>query len=437
MATSGFFLGGAAEGMKEAAELGLKRDTLAQELGLKMRALDIQERGAGLDERRLGQELDLRTRALNIQEKGQELENKRLTAAKIDAIFKENMESVATMITELKAVNTPIEGIAKQIAPLVPGLVSLAERSSGTPPAHTITRLQALLAAPTLAETSAAKGAGEAGKKTAESKGLAAAGVPEEAAAKAAGIEQPDVKLRTFRMPDSGEFKSVRANDPAAIKSMLDAGAVETPVTVQATSAGALTTGPNPKDVAKVREDIQHQRGSIEDMTKLLAEWEKNPESTGVLGKLIETGGGLIEQIPLGIGKEATGMLGIDTAKVQNIRTQMRVAVSSMLQQITQENSRFSDKERAMANETLKGLDAASSPDQVRSAWTTAIGISKTRLMRDVDRLRTAAGVDADALGTPAGIDKMGDILLKNGFQRSQAMEIVRELRRRHGLSGP
>lgn len=180
MASSGFFLGGAAEGMKDAAELGLKKDTLAQDLALKTRGLDIQQQTADQGDRRLGQDLDLRTRALNIQEQAQKNAENRAVLAKVDTQVNGTMDIVNEIITTGLANGRDPNVIAKTIQPMLQSAKSLAAKG-GIDPSSLDIKAQAWMAGkPTGAETATAKGTSEATAALAKSKTLTEGGYVDE-----------------------------------------------------------------------------------------------------------------------------------------------------------------------------------------------------------------------------------------------------------------
>lgn len=143
---SGFFLGGAAEGMQNVAELGLKRDTLAADTGLRTRALDIQEQS-----QKNTQQREILTRA--------------------DTQIDETLKVVDETISEaLKAGKDPI-AVQKAVAPLVESAKNLATKA-GRDPSAIDSRVLARFLQPTKVETGTAEGAAAGAKAVAEAKAL-------------------------------------------------------------------------------------------------------------------------------------------------------------------------------------------------------------------------------------------------------------------------
>lgn len=189
---SGFFYGGAAEGMQAAAEQGLKRDTLAQDLALKTRGLDIQERTADQGDRRLGQELDLKTRALNIQERSAKNAESRALFTQVDGQIKSTMDVVTETIKEAQAANKDPAVVGKAIQPLVESAKRLAA-AGGRDPAAIEAQVYALMAGkPTGNETATAKGSGEATAALAKQKAMEAGGFVDENE----GFKSKDEKIK-------------------------------------------------------------------------------------------------------------------------------------------------------------------------------------------------------------------------------------------------
>lgn len=149
---SSFFSGGMAEGMNAAAELGIKRDTLAADTGLRTRALDITEQG-----QKNAMQRDMLTRV----------------DTQIDATMKIVSETISEAI---KAGKDPVV-IQKAIAPLVESAKSLAAKG-GRDPGALDSQVIAQLVQPTTIEA-----------KTMEGRGKAASAIAEEAALKEAGFD--------------------------------------------------------------------------------------------------------------------------------------------------------------------------------------------------------------------------------------------------------
>ncbi len=147
---SGFFAGGMAEGLQSSAELGLKRDTLSQDTGLRTRALDIQEQG-----QKNAMQRDMLTRA----------------DTQIDATMKIVGETISEAI---KAGKDPVV-IQKAIAPLVESAKSLASKS-GRDPSALDSQVIAQLVQPTTVQAKTVEGEGKAASSIAEDKALKAAG---------------------------------------------------------------------------------------------------------------------------------------------------------------------------------------------------------------------------------------------------------------------
>ncbi len=144
---SGFFAGGAAEGMNAAAELGIKRDTLAQELALKTRGLDQSQQSLGLQGRQLDQTMSLQTRALGIQEQGQKNAMQRDLMTRADQQVSATMALVSETTQHLIDSGAPVAKIAETVQPLIQSAKSIAAKS-GSNPASLDAQLAVMLARP-------------------------------------------------------------------------------------------------------------------------------------------------------------------------------------------------------------------------------------------------------------------------------------------------
>lgn len=166
---SGFFLGGAAEGMQNASELALKRDNLTADTLLRQRGLDLQEK-------QIGQTGSLQSRALDLQEQSQKNSQQRELLTRADTQIDATMSVVSeTIKAGLAAGKDPVE-INKAVAPLVQSAKSLAAKA-GRDPLALDNRVIAELTLPTGAQVGAGEGAKSAAKIAAEDKGLTQAGV--------------------------------------------------------------------------------------------------------------------------------------------------------------------------------------------------------------------------------------------------------------------
>jgi hypothetical protein len=144
---SGFFLGGAAEGMKTAediaakkTELGLSKDRLAQELALQTRGHDLQER-------QLGQNMTLQTRQMDIQEKAQKNALYRDMLTRADKQVDDTMALVGETVSALVQSGKDPDTIAKTVQPLIQSAKSIAQKG-GRDPASLDAKLSVMIAKP-------------------------------------------------------------------------------------------------------------------------------------------------------------------------------------------------------------------------------------------------------------------------------------------------
>lgn len=169
----GFFLGGVAEGMADADKRALQREQLAQEAGLRTRALDLTEARNRAD-------MGINERAQTLAEKNAAREAGRQGQAIVDKHIAETMAVVGETVKSAVAAGRDPDTIRKAVAPLVESAVGLAPRA-GRDPAALMGQVDAMLTGPTTLEKTTAeaqgKATGEGLGKIAAAKALQAAGV--------------------------------------------------------------------------------------------------------------------------------------------------------------------------------------------------------------------------------------------------------------------
>lgn len=247
--------------------------------------------------------------------------------------------------------------------------------------------------------------------------------------AKALGVGREKSDIRPFLYPD-GTRRPVDLTDQVAVQKALAANAYPVSLGVQAGDINALT-GISPKEVGAAREKISGLQVDMARLEDTLKAFQETPEAGGILGTIIETGGGLLAQIPL-IGEDIAGLLPGDAEKVKEARTKARITVASMLETITKEESgRFTDTERRIANEALGALDVTASPPQIETALKTALSIMQDTMNRQVDKLLLASKAD---LSAPEGRTEFFDVLIKNGFTEEQSIDILARMTASRGI---
>lgn len=419
---NGIFLGGLQSGI----ETGRKGARAS-------RALDIQETTSK-------ENVQLRAQGLELQERQIKNAEQRDITARSDKAIADTMSIITEVIGAGKAAGRDPEMISKSIQPLLEDVTGIAARS-GRDPNRFVAQTQALITGPSPEEAAAGAGRAAATEITSQAQALQEGGIPPASAQATAGIKQPAqpkaIQLRTFQMPD-GNFLSVRADNAAQINQTLEAGGVETPRRIDAATVSGLaaTTQPTKGEIAETRGAIGDLAGNLEELAVTLKAFEETPEAGGISGTVIEQAGGLLQQLPGGVGEKILETIGVDPAKVTKVRTQFRTLTSQMLTTITKETSRFSDAERKLANETLKTLDVTASDLQIRGALETATNLQKRALVRLVDKIRIQGKISDEELGTAKGIDTLEVILKKNGMTQNAALEAVMDLRERLGIQG-
>jgi hypothetical protein len=457
---NGFFLGGAQTGIaqrresdREDRKTALAEKTAEEELALRKQGLGLQAAELGLSERRLSADIEnnkagraiqeksltLEERGVKIQEQAQAFKETQEVAQRADKIIADIMGTIKETTTSLRATGKTPEEIGKVVQPLAEQVVTLSGKT-GLKTDHYRNQINALIAQPTAVETAAVAGVTEGTKKLAEAGTLESGGVSKEAAAKTAGvkIDDKDIDIRTFMNKD-GSLVSKKASDSAGIAEVLAGGGIETKLSVQSPNIQGLTgeTAFSPKTIEDTRKNVRESQSNIEALDKAAAAFKKNPESAGIQGKLIEHVGGLIAQIPWGVGDAALEKAGIDKTAVADTRTKARAAIGQVLRLVSQDGSRFSDADRKLAEATLKALDPTADDRTVQQAFKTTLGMIEDQQLKDVDVLRVAGKIAISDLETEEGINKMGEILTSNGMTPEQAVDAISRTRERFKLNGP
>jgi hypothetical protein len=245
--------------------------------------------------------------------------------------------------------------------------------------------------------------------------------------AKRAPAKKKKAEIINFRLPD-GTFKAADANDNKAVDALIDQGGVRVGLSVQAADAsgiGSVIT-PTDDDIEEARAGARKTLADIEELDLTISMFEENPQAGGIAGVVVEKLGGLLQQAGLGSVLER---IGVDPAEVKRVRSQGRLTVSRLLTAITQEDTgRFTDTERRLAGEALSTLDPTASAEQITAAGHTALDTLKRGNLREVDRLRVAAGVD---ISTEEGQIALVTALMKNGYQQAQAIDAMLDLKER------
>jgi hypothetical protein len=241
--------------------------------------------------------------------------------------------------------------------------------------------------------------------------------------------------LKTFMV--KGKPVTVRADDQAAIDKVIADGGVETRISVQASNlddAGG-TTSVDPKTVREARVRVRDTTSTLAKVDDAAKAFKKNPEAGGVSGFLIDKVGGLVEQLPGGIGEELTSAAGIDTAAVQEARTKARTVLGNLISTITGDTSgRYSDRDVKAAEQAIPATKETSSPKQIQAAYA-AIHESLVETRLDaVEDLRSAANISDDDLGTEEGVEKLGSILTKHRMGPEEAAKVIGQVRKRLGI---
>ena len=114
-----------------------------------------------------------------------------------------------------------------------------------------------------------------------------------------------------------------------------------------------------------VRQKKKLHKNQINNLDKAVRAIAQNPESVGVPGFLIENVGGLLEQLPV-VGRQIGEL--INSGDVTAARTGLYMLTGQLAGRITGDPSRYSDQDMKRVLETMKGLNAKSSMQQVMVA---------------------------------------------------------------------
>lgn len=456
----GLFFGGMQEGIKDRREyeLNLKKDARAdEELTLNKKkvglaAAELAQRRSEFDQRLAfdktkeandvslrGKGLSLQEKSVLLQEQAQKNAQEREFASRADQVITGLMGVAKQTIDAARATGKSSEDALTAVSPLLDKVKGLADKTGLNGDLY-LNQARAYASQPTPTEMAAAKGQVVATEKLSETASLVGGGVKPESAALTSGIkvDQKNLDLRTFTFPD-GSRSSVRADDAAAINAAVARGGISTPMSVQASKAGDLSvSGPDDKEIANARKNLRETQSNINELMRTVDQFKKNPAAAGVVGHLVEKMGGLAKQIPI-VGpaavKAAEGITGISTAEVIKTRTDAVAAIGQVIRLISQDNSRFSEGDRKLAERASKALDPNAAWDDVVAAFTELTDVMKRTDRTDsADVLRVGAKIDVKDLHTDAGIQKFTKILLGNGLSEYQAFEAIQNIIDRNKL---
>ena len=256
----------------------------------------------------------------------------------------------------------------------------------------------------------------------------AAAGTKDVAREEAGGKPVQTANMRNFITP-AGEKGIVNLNDPKAMGELPE-GSTLFSVQAQPKSAADLGT-PTSKDVQAARSKIATGTANINDLSDVLSRFEATKGAAGIRGQIAEVGAGLLGQLPV-IG-EAVGdafsksVAGATRQRVTDVRTRARFMVSRLLSTITAETSgRYTDRERAIAEEALKTLTPTSAFPEIRAATIVA-------MESEIFATERAKALIDPKLSPYFDRNKLGDQAAKLealGFTKEEAVEIVLRLHR-------
>lgn len=140
---------------------------------------------------------------------------------------------------------------------------------------------------------------------------------------------------------------------------------------------------------------------SIAEAGSLLQRAEQlGPGIAGLRSSLAESAGGILGQLNQTLGNfAAEAISGVSPADLTDFRTRARTFVAQQISVFTgEESGRFTEQERAIAEQASRLLTAEASFEQIRSALSTVIGLNFTSLDRE-----------AVVSGNPNGLYEIGN----------------------------
>lgn len=184
---------------------------------------------------------------------------------------------------------------------------------------------------------------------------------------------KPPLPVATVRLQEARDVatREGRLADAAQLQAEIDAKAFgRTPQDV----------GTEPGQAESVAAGVaaREEARDLASFSTVLGEFERiGPGAAGLRAQAAELGGGLLGQLNQTVGDEFSKFVGgAPAAEIASIRQRARIVVAQQLSQITGEQSgRFTEPERAIAEEASKVLEGEASFEQIRGAMSTAIAI--------------------------------------------------------------
>jgi len=191
-------------------------------------------------------------------------------------------------------------------------------------------------------------------------------------------------------------------------------------------------TGLTKKEVVESRADLEEARVSIDAMSQALRDVKETPGASGFRGILADKVGGVLGQLPaIGGTLESAftqAVAGASPEEVNRVRTQGRLAVAQNLSAITgEESGRFTEPERQIAEQVLGTLQPGASIAQITTAMKIVMELSLDAEIRESEKL----GKPMFNLSSDEGVNKFGNYLIDLGFSENEALDMVRERKRR------
>lgn len=193
--------------------------------------------------------------------------------------------------------------------------------------------------------------------------------------------------------------------------------------------AEAMVT-PTEDDVERLRTMIRTNQGMASTARNTLAAVEEaGGLATGFVGAATESITGILGNLGAigdAINAGIETVTGADLQKLTEARTRMREGVASALPEITEETSgRFTDTERRIANETLRGLTPDASIDQVIAAYREFFRIINASDVRNAGEIARGSGLDLTATD---GVNQLAEILKSNGMADDRILEVLEQV---------
>ena len=251
---------------------------------------------------------------------------------------------------------------------------------------------------------------------------------------------QPDLQRGAFYSASIGKdgqrFTGFTGKDGAVYRYMGDGRIVPAPAdSILVSTQVSGGTEVLPESLRKKGFESEKLKTNIGRMGSTLSQMSELPNSIGVPGLVAEKLGGLLGQIPEA-GPElerafTKAVTGASPEQNKAMRSAFIDTSAAMLQAITgEESGRYTEQERALANEALGALKLTSTLPTARAGFIRGLQITLASQRRE----QRNAGQPIEDISTREGIMALGERLVKTGMSEADAKAVIRELIRIEGF---